>query len=408
MTTIESSRSALRAPMATASLTVLVAVSFCHLLNDVMQSLLAAVYPMLKHDYALSFWQIGLLTMAFQVTASLLQPFIGYFTDRRPVPHSTSIGMGSTFIGLMMLAYATSYPVLLVGAACVGIGSAIFHPESSRIARLASGGRHGFAQSLFQLGGNFGTALGPLLAAFIVLPRGQQSIAWFGAIALVGMVILWKVGEWGTTARGKVSKELLPAGLIHSRQRTAVALTVLALLVFTKNIYMASLSSYYTFYAIHRFDVSVQQSQLMLFAFLGACAAGTILGGLFGDRFGPKMVIWFSILGCLPFTLALPYADLDWTIALSVVIGLILSSAFPAIVVFAQELVPGRVGMIAGIFFGFAFGMAGIGAAVLGVVADARGIDYVYQICSYLPFLGLLTVFLPRSDAQERDKVKKG
>lgn len=408
MTTIESSRSALRAPMATASLTVLVAVSFCHLLNDVMQSLLAAVYPMLKHDYALSFWQIGLLTMAFQVTASLLQPFIGYFTDRRPVPHSTSIGMGSTFIGLMMLAYATSYAVLIVGAACVGIGSAIFHPESSRIARLASGGRHGFAQSLFQLGGNFGTALGPLLAAFIVLPRGQQSIAWFGAIALVGMVILWKVGEWGTTARGKVSKELLPAGLIHSRQRTAVALTVLALLVFTKNIYMASLSSYYTFYAIHRFDVSVQQSQLMLFAFLGACAAGTILGGLFGDRFGPKMVIWFSILGCLPFTLALPYADLNWTIALSVVIGLILSSAFPAIVVFAQELVPGRVGMIAGIFFGFAFGMAGIGAAVLGVVADARGIDYVYQICSYLPFLGLLTVFLPRSDAQERDKVKKG
>jgi FSR family fosmidomycin resistance protein-like MFS transporter len=408
MTTIESSRSALRAPMATASLTVLFAVSFCHLLNDVMQSLLAAVYPMLKHDYGLDFWQIGLLTMAFQVTASLLQPFIGHFTDRRPVPHSTSIGMGSTFIGLMMLAYATSYVGLIVGAACVGIGSAIFHPESSRIARLASGGRHGFAQSLFQLGGNFGTALGPLLAAFIVLPRGQQSIAWFGAIALVGMAILWKVGEWGTTARGKVSNQPPARGHIHSRRRTAIALTVLALLVFSKNVYMASLTSYYTFYAIHRFGVSVHQSQLMLFAFLGASAAGTILGGLFGDRFGPKMVIWFSILGCLPFTLALPYADLNWTIALSVVIGLILSSAFPAIVVFAQELVPGRVGMIAGIFFGFAFGMAGIGAAVLGVVADARGIDYVYQVCSYLPFLGLLTVFLPRSDAQGRDKVKKG
>ncbi|MBY0559297.1 MFS transporter [Hyphomicrobium sp.] len=408
MSTIESSRSALRTPMATASLTVLIAVSFCHLLNDVMQSLLAAVYPMLKHDYGLDFWQIGLLTMAFQVTASLLQPFIGHFTDRRPVPYSTTIGMGSTFIGLMMLAYATSYAVLIVGAACVGIGSAIFHPESSRIARLASGGRHGFAQSLFQLGGNFGTALGPLLAAFIVLPRGQQSIAWFGAIALAGMAILWKVSEWGTTARGKVSKEFLPAGLIHSRRRTAVALTVLAILVFSKNVYMASLTSYYTFYVIHTFGVSVQQSQLMLFAFLGACAAGTILGGLFGDRFGSKMVIWFSILGCLPFTLALPYANLTWTIALSVVIGLILSSAFPAIVVFAQELVPGRVGMIAGIFFGFAFGMAGIGAAVLGVVADARGIDYVYQICSYLPFLGLLTVFLPSSDAQERDKVKKG
>ena len=408
MTTLESSRSALRAPMATASLAVLFAVSFCHLLNDVMQSLLAAVYPMLKHDYGLDFWQIGLLTMAFQVTASLLQPFMGHFTDRHPVPYSTSIGMGSTFIGLMMLAYATSYTILIAGAACVGIGSAIFHPESSRIARLASGGRHGFAQSLFQLGGNFGTALGPLLAAFIVLPRGQQSIAWFGAIALAGMAILWKVSEWGATARGKGSSQLRDAGLIHSRRRTAVALTVLALLTFSKNVYMASLTSYYTFYAIHRFDVSVQQSQLMLFAFLGASAAGTILGGLFGDRFGPKMVIWFSILGCLPFSLALPYADLNWTIALSVVIGLILSSAFPAIVVFAQELVPGRVGMIAGIFFGFAFGMAGIGAAVLGVVADARGIDYVYKICSYLPFLGLLTVFLPRSDAPERHKVKKG
>lgn len=408
MTTIELSRSALRAPIAAASLAVLYAVSFCHLLNDVMQSLLAAVYPMLKHDYGLDFWQIGLLTMAFQVTASLLQPFIGHFTDKHPVPYSTSIGMGSTFIGLMMLAYATSYSVLIVGAACVGIGSAIFHPELSRIARLASGGRHGFAQSLFQLGGNFGTALGPLLAAFIVLPRGQQSIAWFGAIALVGMAILWKVSQWGATARSNSGNQLRAAGLIHSRRRTAVALTVLALLTFSKNVYMASLTSYYTFYAIHTFDVSVQQSQLMLFAFLGACAAGTILGGLFGDQFGPKMVIWFSILGCLPFTLALPYADLNWTIALTVVIGLILSSAFPAIVVFAQELVPGRVGMIAGIFFGFAFGMAGIGAAVLGIVADARGIDYVFKICSYLPFLGLLTVFLPRSDVTERSKVKKG
>jgi FSR family fosmidomycin resistance protein-like MFS transporter len=398
MTTLESSRSALRTPIAAATLTVLFAVSFSHMLNDVMQSLLAAIYPMLKHDYTLTFWQIGLLTMAFQLTASLLQPFIGYFTDKHPIRYSTTIGMGSTFIGLVMLAYASSYAGLIVGAACVGIGSAIFHPESSRIARLASGGRHGFAQSLFQLGGNLGTALGPLLAAFIVLPRGQQSIAWFGAIALVGMAILWKVSEWGASARENGSNQLRAAGLIHSRQRTAVALTVLALLVFSKNIYMASLTSYYTFYAIHRFGVSVQASQLMLFAFLGACAAGTILGGVFGDRFGPKTVIWFSILGCLPFTLALPYADLNWTIALSVVIGLILSSAFPAIVVFAQELVPGRVGMIAGIFFGFAFGMAGIGAAVLGIVADARGIDYVYQICSYLPFLGLLTVFLPGAD----------
>jgi FSR family fosmidomycin resistance protein-like MFS transporter len=406
MTAIDSSRSALRAPVATASLAILLAVSFCHLLNDVMQSLLAAIYPMLKHDYGLDFWQIGLLTMAFQVTASLLQPFIGHFTDKRPVPYSTSVGMGSTFVGLILLAYANSYAGLLVGAACVGIGSAIFHPESSRIARLASGGRHGFAQSLFQLGGNFGTAFGPLLAAFIVLPHGQQSIAWFAAIALLGMVILLKVSQWGDSVRGLRTSAVRTVGLIHSRRKTAVALTVLALLVFTKNIYMASLTSYYTFYAIHRFGVSVQQSQLMLFAFLGASAIGTILGGLFGDRFGPKMVIWFSILGCLPFTLALPYADLNWTIALSVLIGLILSSAFPAIVVFAQELVPGRVGMIAGIFFGFAFGMAGIAAAVLGIVADAKGIDYVYQICSYLPFLGLLTVFLPGADRPEYDKVR--
>ncbi len=406
MTAIDSSRSALRAPIATASLAILLAVSFCHLLNDVMQSLLAAIYPMLKHDYGLDFWQIGLLTMAFQITASLLQPFIGHFTDKRPVPYSTSIGMGSTFTGLILLAFANGYIGLLVGAAFVGIGSAIFHPESSRIARLASGGRHGFAQSLFQLGGNFGTALGPLLAAFIVLPHGQQSIAWFAAIALLGMAILWKVSQWGDSVRGSHTSAVRTIGLIHSRRKTAIALTVLALLVFTKNIYMASLTSYYTFYAIHRFGVSVQQSQLMLFAFLGASAVGTILGGLFGDRFGPKMVIWFSILGCLPFTLALPYADLNWTIALSVLIGLILSSAFPAIVVFAQELVPGRVGMIAGIFFGFAFGMAGIAAAVLGIVADTKGIDYVYEICSYLPFLGLLTVFLPGTDRPEYDKVK--
>ncbi|RUP10985.1 MFS transporter [Hyphomicrobium sp.] len=408
MTTLESSRSALRAPMATASLAVLVAVSFCHLLNDVMQSLLVAVYPILKHDYALTFWQIGLLTMAFQVTASLLQPFIGYFTDKRPVPYSTTIGMGSTFVGLLMLAFANSYASLIMGAACVGIGSAIFHPESSRIARLASGGRHGFAQSLFQLGGNFGTAIGPLLAAFIVLPRGQQSLAWFGLIALVGMAILWKVSQWAATAQSKSVNQQRAVGLLHSRRRTAVALTVLTVLVFSKNVYMASITSYYTFYAIHRFGVSVQTSQLLLFAFLGASAVGTILGGLFGDRFGAKTVIWFSILGCLPFTLALPYADFNWTIALSVLIGLILSSAFPAIVVFAQELVPGRVGMIAGIFFGFAFGMGGIGAAILGIVADARGIDYVYEVCSYLPFLGLLTVFLPRSDAPECDNVKKG
>ncbi|MET0408696.1 MAG: MFS transporter [Hyphomicrobium sp.] len=406
MTVLDTSRTALRAPVASASLAVLFAVSFSHLLNDVMQSLFTAIYPMLKQSYSLNFWQIGLLTMAFQITASLLQPFIGHYTDKRPVPYSTSMGMASTFAGLILLAYANSYAGLLVGAACVGIGSAIFHPESSRIARLASGGRHGFAQSLFQLGGNFGTAIGPLLAAFIVVPHGQQSIAWFAAIALVAMVILWKIGEWSTSVGARRTAGVHRVALIHSRRRTAVALTVLAVLVFSKNIYTASFASFYTFYAIHHFGVSVQASQLMLFAFLGASAVGTILGGLFGDRFGPKLVIWFSIVGCLPFSLALPYADLTWTVVLSIMIGLILSSAFPAIVVFAQELVPGRVGMISGIFFGAAFGMAGIAAAVLGLVADAKGVDYVYEICSYLPLLGLLTVFLPGTDAPDHDKLK--
>lgn len=406
MTVIDSSRAALRAPAAGASLAVLLAVSFSHLLNDVMQSLFVAIYPMLKQAYHLDFWQIGLLTMSFQITASLLQPFIGHFTDRRPVPYSTSIGMGSTFAGLLLLAFTKSYAGLIVGAAAVGIGSAIFHPESSRIARLASGGRHGLAQSLFQLGGNFGTAIGPLLAAFIVVPHGQRSIAWFAAIALLAMLILWKIGQWSTSAGARRAGGMPGMGFVHSRRQTAVALVVLAVLVFSKNIYTASFASFYTFYAIHRFGVSVQASQLMLFAFLGASAVGTILGGLFGDRFGPKTVIWFSILGCLPFSLALPYADLTWTIVLSIMIGLILSSAFPAIVVFAQELVPGRVGMIAGVFFGFAFGMAGIAAAVLGIVADAKGVDYVYEICSYLPFLGLLTVFLPGSERSEHHNVK--
>lgn len=406
MSAIDSPRAALRAPVASASLAVLFAVSFCHLLNDVMQSLLVAIYPMLKANYRLDFWQIGLLTMAFQITASLLQPFIGHYTDKRPVPYSTSMGMGSTFAGLILLAFTSSYLGLLMGAALVGVGSAIFHPESSRIARLSSGGRHGFAQSLFQLGGNFGTAIGPLAAAFVVVPHGQPSLAWFAAIALLAMAILWKVGEWASSATPKRKSGIAGAGLIHSRGRTAVALAVLALLTFSKNIYTASFSSFYTFYAIHEFGVSVQASQLMLFAFLAASAVGTILGGLYGDRFGPKVVIWFSIVGALPFSLALPYADLTWTVILSVIIGLILSSAFPAIVVFAQELIPGRVGMISGIFFGAAFGIAGIAAGVLGLVADAKGVAYVYEICSFLPLLGLLTVFLPGTDRSECDNVK--
>jgi FSR family fosmidomycin resistance protein-like MFS transporter len=406
MTAIDSGAVA-RPAAAKVTFSILLAVSFCHLLNDVMQSLLPAIYPMLKRNYGLSFWQIGLLTTAFQGTASLLQPVIGHYTDRRPVVHSTSAGMTSTLVGLILLAFAHSYAALLVGAMLVGVGSAVFHPESSRIARMASGGRHGLAQSVFQVGGNFGTALGPLLAAFIVLPQGQKSIAWFALVALLGIAILWRVSEWGNQARRQPKDGPEIAALPLSRRRTTLALATLAMLVFSKYIYMSSLTSYYTFYTIHKFGVSVQQSQLLLFVFLGAVAAGTVLGGPIGDRFGPKTVIWFSILGVLPFTMALPYANLHWTIALSVVIGLILSSAFPAIIVFAQELVPGRVGMIAGIFFGFAFGMAGIAAAVLGVVADAKGIDFVYDVCSYLPLLGLLTVFLPSVERARHGDVQQ-
>nr|WP_246710724.1 MFS transporter [Mesorhizobium sp. RMAD-H1] len=380
----------------TTAFTIILAVSFCHLLNDMMQSLLSAIYPMLKTDYNLDFWQIGLLTFTFQVTASILQPVVGMYTDKRPMPYSLPVGMGFTLAGLILLAFARHYPLLLAGAACVGLGSSIFHPESSRVARLASGGRHGLAQSLFQVGGNFGTAIGPLLAAFIVLPRGQGSVAWFSVAALLGMVILWKVGDWYSRYRKANANRAIPDRTLPlPRAKVAISLVVLALLVFTKNIYMASMTSYYTFYTIAKFDVSVQSSQLLLFLFLGAVALGTVLGGPIGDRIGSRAVIWFSILGVLPFTLALPYASLPVTAVLTVIIGFILASAFPAIVVFAQELVPGRVGMIAGLFFGFAFGMAGIAAAVLGIVADAKGISFVYTICSYLPLLGLLTVFLP-------------
>jgi FSR family fosmidomycin resistance protein-like MFS transporter len=383
-------------------LAIILAVSFCHMINDIMQSLLAAIYPMLKTDFHLDFWQIGLLTMAFQVTASLLQPLIGMYTDKRPLPYSLPLGMSSSLVGLVVLAFAPTYALLVIGAMLIGFGSAVFHPESSRVARLAAGGRFGLAQSLFQLGGNFGQAIGPLLAAFIVVPFGQASVSWFTAGAVVGIVVLWQVGGWYSAhLKGRAQRKAQPSlfGAL-SKRKVLVALAVLTILTFSKNIYVASLSSYYTFYAIEKFGVSVQASQVMLFLFLGASAAGLVLGGLFGDRFGAKAVIWFSILGVLPFTLALPYADLVWTNILAVVIGLILSSAFSAIVVFAQELVPGRVGLIAGIFFGLAFGFGGIGAAVLGVVADARGIDFVFWLCSFLPLFGLLTVFLPEMKAR--------
>ncbi len=386
--------------------TIIAALSFCHLLNDMMQSLIAALYPMMKENYGLSFLQIGMLTFTFQVTASLLQPLVGLYTDKRPLPYSLAIGMGFTLLGLVLLANAHSYPLLIAAAALVGTGSSVFHPESSRIARAASGGRHGLAQSLFQVGGNFGQALGPLLAAFIIVPKGQGSVAWFSLAALVAMAILWQVGRWYAARRLATKKRSAPTQAFNLPRRQVIgAMIVLGVLIFSKFIYMVSLSSYYTFYVIHKFGLSVQTAQVLLFVFLGAVAAGTIIGGPVGDRFGRKYVIWGSILGVLPFTLALPYVGLTGTIVLTVLIGLILASAFSAIIVFAQELAPGNVGLIAGLFFGFAFGVAGIGAAVLGYVADLKGIDFVYQICSYLPAMGLLTVLLPdieRRRAQAR------
>jgi MFS transporter, FSR family, fosmidomycin resistance protein len=384
---------------------VLGAISFCHLLNDMMQALLPAMYPMLKTDFGLDFGQIGLLTFTFQLTASVLQPVIGAYTDRRPKPFSLMTGMAFTLCGLLLLSTARSYHALLLSAASIGLGSAVFHPESSRVARMASGGRHGLAQSLFQVGGNSGSAVGPLLAAFIVLPRGQSSVAWFSLAALVAIVVLYRVGRWyqrhtpGANL-GRSRGAETPAAATTGKVR--LALTVLIVLIFSKYIYLASITSYFTFYLIHRFGVSVQSAQLHLFVFLGAVAAGTIIGGPIGDRFGRKYVIWGSILGVLPFTLALPYVNLFWTGVLTVPIGVILASAFSAILVYAQELLPGKVGMISGLFFGLAFGVAGIGAAALGRLADATSIEYVYHLCSYLPALGLLTALLPELESDRR------
>lgn len=374
---------------------VLIAISLCHMVNDIMQSMLAAIYPLLQQEFTLSYGQIGLMTFAFQVTASLLQPVVGIVTDKRPMPRSLSVGMGSTVIGVLLLALAHEYWVLLLGAMLIGVGSAVFHPESSRVARIASGGRFGTAQSLFQLGGNFGQALGPLLAAFVVVPLGRPSIAIFSVAAMLGSAALWRIGTWAEGRRKAAAARPHP-DLGLSRGKVTAAIIVLALLTFTKNIYTASLSSYYTFFLMEKFHLTTQHAQVMLFLFLGGMAAGVMLGGMIGDRVGPLKVIWFSILGILPFTLALPHVGLAATGVLTVIIGLILASAFPAIVVFAQELVPGRTGMIAGIFFGFAFGMGGIAAAVMGVIADARGIEFVYNLCSFLPLMGLLTIFLPR------------
>lgn len=387
--------------------TVLGAISLCHLLNDMLQSLLPAVYPILKGGFGLNFGQIGALTLTYQITASLLQPVIGAYTDNKPQPYSLPVGMGLTLCGLVTLALASSYGGLLAGAALLGMGSSIFHPESSRIARLASGGKHGLAQSVFQVGGNFGQALGPLLAAFVILPHGRASMAWFAIAALVGMVILSAVGRWyqanGHARRG-VRKAVAHAHL--SKQRVAVALSVLVALIFSKFFYLASFTSYYTFYLMHRFHLDVQTAQFNLFIFLAASAVGTVAGGPVGDRIGRKKVIWGSIAGVVPFTLALPYVGLNATIGLSVIIGLVLSSAFSAIVVYAQELLPGRTGLVSGLFFGLAFGMGGIGAAVLGLLADHTSIEFVYKVCAFLPLIGLAAALLPRMETAMEQAVK--
>ncbi|WP_156647582.1 MFS transporter [Methylobacterium sp. Leaf87] len=379
---------------------VLGALSLSHLLNDLVQSLLPAIYPLLKTQFRLDFGQIGLITFVFQVTASVLQPVVGIYTDRRPLPFSLAFGMGSSLVGLLLLSVAWAYGLLLLAAGLVGFGSAVFHPEATRVARLASGGRYGLAQSVFQVGGNAGTALGPLLAAFVVVPHGQGSVAWFSLVALAGICVLALVGQWYAGRLRAVPRPATragaPAARVLSRRRVGLTIAILLTLIFSKYFYLASFSSYYTFYLIQRFGVSVAQSQIYLFVFLGAVAAGTILGGPIGDRFGRKPVIWGSILGVLPFTLALPHADLVWTVVLTVPIGMILASAMPAILVYAQELLPGRIGLVGGLFFGFAFGMGGLGAAVLGEVADHAGITAVYALCAYLPLIGLAAVFLPR------------
>ncbi|MGA2779187.1 MAG: MFS transporter [Steroidobacteraceae bacterium] len=382
---------------------VILAISFCHLLNDMMQALLPAIYPNLKADFGLSFGQVGIVSLVYQITASILQPIVGLYADRRPTPLALPGGTVFSLAGLLVLSAAHSYAVLLVGASLLGVGSSVFHPESARVARMAAGGRHGLAQSLFQVGGNVGQALGPLAAALVVVRWGQSSLAFFALLALLSGAILWNVGVWykhhglerlKIGAKQRAAHAALPPG---SARR---GIAVLLVLVCSKYVYLASLTSYFTFYLIHRFGLSVRNAQLELFVFAAAVAVGTVLGGPFGDRIGRKRVIWFSILGTLPFTLMLPYANLFWTGPLVVVIGLILASAFPAIVVFAQELVPGKVGMVSGLFFGLAFGVGGIGAAVLGALADQVGIERVYEFCSVLPVLGLFAAFLPNLERE--------
>ena len=397
-----------RVPVEQTTFAILFAVSFCHLLNDMMQALLPAIYPALKIQFHLSFLQIGFVTFAFQGTASLLQPAVGFYADKRPMPFSLPIGMLFTFVGLIVLSLAPTYAILLCAAMLVGLGSSTFHPESSRVARMASGGRYGLAQSMFQVGGNIGSALGPLLAAVVVMRWGQKSIAWSSLAALVCVFVLWNVGVWYKThglTRLKSAQYHTEVAKLSPRQ-IFFSMTILLLLIFSKFVYLTSITNYYTFYLIHKFHVSVESAQIHLFGFLAPVAVGTFLGGPLGDRFGRKYVIWFSILGALPFALLLPHVNLFWTSVLSAVIALVISSAFSAIVVYGQELMPGKVGMVSGLFFGASFGMAGLGAAALGFVADKTSIDFVYEICSFLPLIGICAAFLPEIETERMRAAK--
>ena len=405
------SAAAVRQPVvAETTFAILLAISFCHLLNDMMQALLPAIYPTLKTAFHLSFAQVGFVTLAFQLTASFLQPVVGLLADRRPMPYSLPSGMVFTLIGLVVLSLARSYGVLLASAALIGLGSSVFHPESSRVARMASGGRHGLAQSLFQVGGNIGSALGPLTAAFIVLTYGQRSVGWYCLVALLAIFVLWNVGVWykehGLTRMQAVAHHLPSVPLPASR--IAGSISILLLLIFSKYFYLTSITSYYTFYLIHHFGLSVRAAQLHLFLFLAAVAFGTFIGGPIGDRIGRRRVIIVSTLGPLPFTMLLPFADLAWTSVLSVVIATIMASTFSTIVVYGQEIVPGKVGMVSGMFFGFAFGMGGLGAAALGGLADHTSIEFVYRVCAFLPFFGVLALFLPEMEPKLRRRETKG
>ncbi|NJK95505.1 MAG: MFS transporter [Bacteroidales bacterium] len=376
---------------------ILLSISFSHLLNDTIQSLIPSIYPIVKQSFHLSFSQIGVITLVFQLTASLLQPLIGLYTDRKPQPFSLAIGMGFTLTGLILLSQATNYALLLLSVAIIGTGSSVFHPEASKVAYMASGGRRGLAQSIFQVGGNLGGSLGPILAALIIVPFGQSSILWFSILALLAIIVLVNVGNWYTHHTNRMRKRIVTAIPVHTLSKAKVgwALVILLVLIFSKYFYLASISSYFTFYLMHKFNVSVQSSQVHLFLFLFAVAAGTLMGGPIGDRVGRKYVIWFSILGVAPFTLLMPYANLFWTTVLSIMIGVILASAFSAIVVYAQELIPGKIGMISGLFFGLAFGMGGLASALLGILADKTSIENVYHVCAFLPLIGIITVFLP-------------